>query len=75
VVLLFFVNPSGVFFLVTYSELLFGMLTFAGHAFVAREWYVFSQPFEPPVVAFTSFYVGILTQKATWLGRLLDFGQ
>jgi hypothetical protein len=30
--------------------------------------------FEPPVEARTSFYVGILAQKATWLGRLLDPG-
>ena len=36
--------------------------------------YKFSHPFEPPVEAYTSFYVGILTQKATQLGRLLDPG-
>ncbi len=32
------------------------------------------QPFEPPVEACTSFNVGILAQKAPWLGRLLDPG-
>ncbi|KAL3809678.1 hypothetical protein ACHAXA_004229 [Cyclostephanos tholiformis] len=34
--LLFCVNPAGVFFSAAYSESLFSMLTFAGHAFVAR---------------------------------------
>ncbi len=34
--------------------------------------YKFSQPFEPPVEACTSFYLGILAQKATRLGRFLD---
>ncbi len=37
-------------------------------------WYKFSHPFEPPVEACTSFYVGILAQKATRLGSLLDPG-
>jgi hypothetical protein len=32
------------------------------------------QSFEPLVEACTSFNVGILAQKATWLGRLLDPG-
>jgi hypothetical protein len=36
--------------------------------------YEFSHPFEPPVEACTSFYVGILSQKATQLGKLLDPG-
>jgi hypothetical protein len=30
-----------------------------------RAGYKFSQPFEPPVEACTSFYIGILAQKAT----------
>jgi hypothetical protein len=34
------------------------------------ETYEFSHPFEPPVEACTSFYIGILAQKATRLGRL-----
>jgi hypothetical protein len=33
---LFCFNPAGVFFSAAYSESLFSMLTFAGHAFVAR---------------------------------------
>ena len=36
--------------------------------------YEFSHPFEPPVEACTSFYVGVLAQKDTRLGRLLDPG-
>ncbi len=36
--------------------------------------YEFSHPFESPVEAGTSFYIGILAQKATRLGRLLDSG-
>ncbi len=36
--------------------------------------YEFSHPFEHPVEAGTSFYVRILAQKATRLGRLLDPG-
>ncbi len=36
--------------------------------------YEFSHPFEPPIEAGTSFYVGILAQKAIRLGRLLDPG-
>ncbi len=36
--------------------------------------YEFSHPFERPVEAGNSFYVGILAQKATRLGRLLDPG-
>jgi hypothetical protein len=36
--------------------------------------YEFSHLFEPPVEASTSFHVGILAQKATCLGRLLDPG-
>jgi hypothetical protein len=33
---LFCVNPTRVFFLAAFSKLLFAMLTFAGHAFIAR---------------------------------------
>jgi hypothetical protein len=43
----------------------------------AVEWfyqYKFSHPFEPPIKACTSFYVGVLAQKATRLGRFLDPG-
>ncbi len=36
--------------------------------------YKFKQPFEPPVEACTSFYAGILAQKATRLGRSFDPG-
>jgi hypothetical protein len=36
--------------------------------------YEFKQAFEPPKEACTSFYVGILAQKATLVGRLLDPG-
>ncbi len=35
----------------------------------------FSLPFEPPVEACTSIFVGILALKATRLGRLLDPGR
>jgi hypothetical protein len=36
--------------------------------------YEFSHPFEPPIEACTSFYVEVLAQKDTRLGRLLDPG-
>jgi hypothetical protein len=43
-------------------------------AYFLNHEYMFKQPFEPPIEARTSFYVGILDQKATRLGRLLDSG-
>jgi hypothetical protein len=44
------------------------------HTVLCISAYKFSHPFEPPVEASTSFYVGVLAQKATWLGRFLDPG-
>jgi hypothetical protein len=52
----------------------FGENIFAIFVPVDLSMYEFTHPFEPPVETYTSFYVGILAQKATRLGRLLDPG-